>query len=275
VPQASDVGSKRLISLAPDAWVRWVTQRADVVAEDIIASEFQWISRESDVLVRAVSPQEGQFLVLTEMQLRYDARMPRRMQAYAALAEERYDLPAFPVLVNILPPPAGVTVVDRYDALFLGLQARRDYRVLNLWEIEAGIVLEQPLPPLLPFVPVLRGGNNEGVVRRALQALRANEQLSDLEPLLAFFASFVLDTRLIQQIMRWDMIVLEQSPWYQEIIGRERRRQVVRALQTRFGAIPPEIEARLQELSWEQLDPLVEAAFTDDSLATFQMRLHE
>jgi predicted transposase YdaD len=57
-------------------------------------------------------------------------------------------------------------------------------------------------------------------VRQAVQLLRTDEQLSELEPLLAFFASFVLSSRLVQQIMRWDMAVLLESPWYQEILNK-------------------------------------------------------
>ena len=86
--KAADIGGKRLISLAPDAWVKWVTQRSDVIAGEILASEFQWISRDTDVLVQAYNPQIGNFLVLNELQLRYTNRMPQRMRAYAALAEE-------------------------------------------------------------------------------------------------------------------------------------------------------------------------------------------
>lgn len=89
MPPASDIGSKRLIGLAPDAWARWVTRQPDAVAEEIVAADFQWVSRESDVLPRVASPTLGHSLVLNEIQLRYDPRMPRRMQAYAALAEER------------------------------------------------------------------------------------------------------------------------------------------------------------------------------------------
>ncbi len=49
----ADVSTKRLISLAPNNWVKWVTQIPDLVAKEILNSEFQWISRESDVLIRA------------------------------------------------------------------------------------------------------------------------------------------------------------------------------------------------------------------------------
>jgi predicted transposase YdaD len=80
------------------------------------------------------------------------------------------------------------------------------------------IVFEQPLPLLLPFVPILKGGENESIIREALQILRRDEQLNQLETVLAFFATFVLESALVQEIMRWDMAVLRESPWYQEIL---------------------------------------------------------
>jgi len=49
MPKTSDIGGKRLISLAPDAWAQWVTQRSDVVAQEILGSEFEWVSRANDV----------------------------------------------------------------------------------------------------------------------------------------------------------------------------------------------------------------------------------
>lgn len=236
----ADIGGKRLISLAPDAWVKWVTQSPDVLAREILASEFQWISRESDVVVKAYHPQIKDFLVLNELQLRYNTRLPRRMRAYAALAEERYNLPVYPVLINILPPPETMEIVSNYESQVLGLQARQDYRVINLWEVDAQIVFQQPLPSLLPFVPVLKGGDEIAVVQQAVQALRADEQLNELEPLLAFFASFVLSSPLVQQIMRWDMAVLRESPWYQQILNEGRREELLSGielgLELKFGA---------------------------------------
>ena len=112
--KASDIGGKRLLGLAPDAWARWVTQQADVVALEILGSEFQWVSRENDVLMKVHSPVHGEFLILNELQLRYTDKMPLRMRAYAALAQERYGLPVYPVLVNILPPSSRVVVSNRF-----------------------------------------------------------------------------------------------------------------------------------------------------------------
>jgi predicted transposase YdaD len=277
VTKASDIGSKRLIGLAPAAWARWVTGQEDVSDGAVLSGEFEWVSRATDALVRVRSRRLGEFLVLTEMQLRHDPAMPRRLHAYAALAEQGYQLPVYPVVVNILPPPAGTVIADRYEAAFLGLTARREYRVINFWEVDAESVLHPPVPPLLPFVPAMRGGDSEWVVRQAVQLLRADEQLSELEPLLAYFARFVLDSRLVQQILRWDMVVLRQSPWYQEILeeGRRegRRESLQRILEYRFGALPDDLTSRLAALTSDQLVELEEVALAADSLATFVARL--
>jgi predicted transposase YdaD len=57
MPKPADIGTKRLISLAPNNWVKWVTQIPDIVTSDILDPQFQWVSRESDVLyhVRQIS----------------------------------------------------------------------------------------------------------------------------------------------------------------------------------------------------------------------------
>jgi predicted transposase YdaD len=262
VAKASDIGGKRLLGLAPDAWARWVTQQDDVIALEILGSEFQWVSQENDVLMKVHSPIHGEFLILNELQLRYTDKMPLRMRAYAALAEERYGLPVYPVLVNILPPPSTVVVSNHFESNFLGLQARQDYCVINLWEVEAETVFEQSLDTLLPFVPILKDGGNQQTVRRALVQLQQNEELVELESLLGFFASFVLDTELVRQIMRWDMTVLRESPWYQEILAEGALREqslILRLLTRRIGEVSPEKLSQVQALPLTQLEALGEA----------------
>ena len=56
-------------------------QRSQLEIREIISSEFQWVSREGDVLVKAYSPDLGEFLILNELQLRYNQKVPRRMRA--------------------------------------------------------------------------------------------------------------------------------------------------------------------------------------------------
>ncbi|MDM9580831.1 Rpn family recombination-promoting nuclease/putative transposase [Nostoc sp. GT001] len=238
----ADISTKRLISLAPDNWVKWVTQIPDVIVGEILNSEFQWVSRQSDVLIRVENPQYGKFLIVNELQLRYKPEMPRRMRAYAALAEEKYNLPTYPVLINIL-KGSNTDIPTTYTSNVAGLRATQDYRVINLWEVDVNTVFETPLPSLIPFVPILKGGENEVVIREALQILRQDEQLNQLETVLAFFATFVIESALVQEIMRWDMAVLRESPWYQEILreGETRGRReelysgIELALEIKFG----------------------------------------
>ncbi|MFN6536669.1 MAG: Rpn family recombination-promoting nuclease/putative transposase [Nostoc sp. EkiNYC01] len=238
----ADISTKRLISLAPDNWVKWVTQIPDVIVGEILNSEFQWLSRQSDVLIRVESPEYGKFLIVNELQLRYKPEMPRRMRAYTALAEEKYNLPAYPVLINIL-KGSNTEIPTTYTSNVAGLRATQDYRVINLWEVDVNTVFETPLPSLIPFVPILKGGDNEVIIREALQILRADEQLNQLETVLAFFATFVIESALVQEIMRWDMAVLRESPWYQEILregeARGRREELYSgielALEIKFG----------------------------------------
>jgi hypothetical protein len=40
--KAADISTKRLISLAPENWVKWVTKIPDIVCGEIINSEGIW-----------------------------------------------------------------------------------------------------------------------------------------------------------------------------------------------------------------------------------------
>jgi predicted transposase YdaD len=95
--------------------------------------------------------------------------------------------------------------------------------------------------------------------------LQADEQLNQLETVLAFFATFVLDSTLFQQIMRWDMTVLRESPWYQEILhegemrgeqrGEERgeRRGIISSiemtLEMKFGSDGLQLMPQMAQIS--------------------------
>lgn len=288
-----DIGGKRLISLVPDEWVQWVTQSSQVNASELLDSEFQWVSRQGDIVIKACDSEGKTFLVLTELQLYYTDELPQRMRNYVALAEEKFKLPAYPVLVNILPPSKNTMVVDHYEHEFMGIRAFQNYRVINLWEIEAELVLQTPIRPLLPFVPILKGGDTEANVRLAAQALRSDDSLKDLEQLLGFFARLVLSASIIQDILRWDMTVLRESPWYQEIlqegveqgveqgvqqgvqqgIQQERQMSLLKVLQLRFGSVGTETENMLKSQSLEELSELFATALTVDSLDEFQQHL--
>ncbi|MGK7918972.1 MAG: transposase, partial [Trichodesmium sp.] len=110
----------------------------------------------------------------------------------------------------------------------------------------------QSLRYLLPFVPIMKGGEEEVTVRKALQLLREDGELLEFENLLAFFATFVLNTKIVQQIMRWDMAVLEQSPWYQQILQEGMQRGILSGielgLELKFGSSGKEIFSEINTI---------------------------
>jgi predicted transposase YdaD len=278
MPKPADTSTKKLISLAPDNWVRWVTNIPNIQAGEILSGEFQWISRETDVLIRARSPEFGEFLVLNELQLRYTNKMPRRVRSYAALAEEKYELPTYPVLINIL-PTSDLEIPTSFTSNVYGLRAIQDYRVINLWEVDVNIPFQQPLPSLLPFVPILQGGNDESIIREALQILRRDEDLNQLETVLAFFATFVLESAVVQEIMRWDMGVLRESPWYQEILREGEARGEARgiiisiqmSLEAKFGSQGVELMSRISPIQdLEQLQQIFRTVIRANSVEEIQ-----
>jgi len=55
MPKVAGISSKRLISLLPDEWARWVTGVGDVFQSQPIDAEFEFISRQTDALVLVTS----------------------------------------------------------------------------------------------------------------------------------------------------------------------------------------------------------------------------
>ena len=285
----ADHGSKWLIGHSPQAWVAWLFDDPTTTVEAQLSTEFQHLTRLSDSLLQ-INRQGERFLLLTEVQLRADLRMPQRMRAYAALAEEKYHLLVYPVVFCLLPPSAGTVLAERYHSELLGLMAHQDFIVVKAWELEASAVLGQENPALLPFVPLMRGAN-EAVIRQSAGRLRGLAEGERLEALLGLFASFVLDVETIQQIVRWDMTVLRESPWYQEILQegleqgrvegtlRGRREAILHLLRVRFYlSEEPETELaeRLEQVTVPaELQQLVIAAAQAEQLADFIERLDE
>ncbi len=152
------------------------------------------------------------------------------MRAYAGLAEEKYELPVYPVLINIL-EASSETIANSFQSNFAGLKAIQEYRVINLWEVDVDIVFQRNLSTLLPLVPIMKGRGEEKVIRRALGELRLQQQPQELESILGFFATYFLDTSLVQEILRCDMAILEQSPLYRQIVENSEKRGEQRGIQ--------------------------------------------
>jgi predicted transposase YdaD len=253
-----------------------------------MVGEFDTFARASDAVLRVVSPGIGEFILIIELQLFYLLRMPVRLRAYAGLAEEKYNLPVYPVLINLLRPGRGTKIPDRYESDFLGLKARQDFRVINAWELSAAERLDRPDPALWPLTPLMDGGNAEAMLVRAKEQLRQNLQLKqigrveDMQATLATAASFVFNLNVFDRVFGggyMDWVV--ESPSFKEIVrqreqvarqqglqeGREEGREelLTHMLTGRFGALDDQTLKRLSDLSADRAFALAESfsAFKD------------
>jgi predicted transposase YdaD len=237
-------------------------------AEDcsLLSGEFQTLSRATDALVRVEHSGAGAFLALFEIQLHYILEMPTRLRAYAGLAQETYGLPVYPLLVNIL--PYSKPIPTRFELEFLGLYARQDYHVINLWEVAAEEILGQSLTSLLPFVPVMAGGQQPQMLTRAQRGIAADEALrrqrrtEDALTALTIFASFNSEWSVIMEHLGSNMEVLLRSPFYrnvwQQSAEEEARSMILRLLARRFGELGAGAKAQIRALPLERAEALAE-----------------
>jgi predicted transposase YdaD len=90
--------------------------------------------------------------------------------------------------------------------------------------------------------------------------------------------------------MRWDMTVLLESPWYQEILQkgenrgrregalREAQSLILRQLTRRIGNVAPEIRSQVEALSITQLEALGDSLLdfsSSDDLANWLRRTEQ
>jgi predicted transposase YdaD len=199
-------------------------------------------------------------------------------------------------VVYLLPPPEGTKISAGFHEEFMGLTAHQDFCVVKVWEQDPWQVLKEGALALVPFVPLMRGADAT-TIRAGAELIHQHPGLEDLETVLALFASFVLDPEQVKQVLRWDMAVLRESPWYQEILkegrqeglveGRQegleegrreglmegRRESLLGFLVYRFGPVPERLKSRLAVRSLPELELLFNAAMDVKSLEAFDARL--
>ena len=276
-----DTSSKKVINIYNQAWAEWVLHPHQVTVEAELSGEFQFIARAADSLLQVHNPEE-RFLVLTELQFKYDPTMPARLAAYAALARHKYEQSIYVTVVYFIPPPAGASLVDVFHQEFMGQAAHQDFQSILLWEVEAEQVVAYDNPALLPFVPLMAGGDTEQMVRRCAARIRQEPQAAELETILAMFAGYVLEPAVIKQILRWEMAVMQESPiiqelraeWLAEGRAEGERKATLEALRQiltiRFKVNLSQFDEPFERLEVGVLKQLNEAALTVESLDEFE-----
>ena len=205
------------------------------------------------------------------------------MTAYAALARARYKLPVVPILVNIL--PYGKDIPTKYESEFLGIRALQDFRVINLWEVEAEEILAKNFSALIPFIPTMKGGKDAKLLQKAQMQLELDEdlqgttKLGDLEVALRIFAKLILGNKA-SEILRWTMIdLIKESPYYKELIEEGQKEESAKIafqlLTKKFGEMDEQTKFRLEQLSLEQTENLALSIFDFNSLDDVKFWLND
>jgi predicted transposase YdaD len=275
-----DLSSKTIIHFYNQVWLEWLLQQS-LTVESELSSEFQFIGRASESLLQVYNPQYGRFLALTELEFSPKPRTPTRLTAYAALAREKYDLPVFVTVVYFRPPPADTQIESAFHSDFCGQVAHQDFQVIRLWELDAQQVLALQNPALLPFVPLMQGGNTGPVLQECASRIRTQPNAEELEAILSMFASYVMESQLINHILRSNTMIeiLRESPFFKQVLGpqliQEGQRQTLlkelpRLLLFRFNLPVGHFDDQFQRLELAALEQLNDAAFTVSSLAEFE-----
>ncbi|MBC7359662.1 MAG: hypothetical protein H5U10_14110 [Desulfacinum sp.] len=244
--------------------------------------------RRSDFPIRVRTDDGRVFIVLLEVQSRWEPQVPLRLLEYDARYRLKTGLSVLPVVMLLT--PSGSVVESFEDE---GLRYR--FRVISLAAMDAQQVVERGNPCLMPFVGLMRGGPE--VFQMAEEAIYGSGLgRSDKADLLTGMAllSGLLDKDLPRKLLERRRDIMMESYAY-ELIKKEGyeeglrsgvqqgiqqgtlhalRELILETLDERFGEVPRDLRHDLRKLEdLHDLKLLFRRALRAESLREFQEAL--
>jgi hypothetical protein len=175
------------------------------------------------------------------------------------------------VLVLVLRPKGQLRVPDhaRRPSADAVTELGGRWRVVELWTIPAEPVLAAADPGMIPWVPLMQAAEPpEVVLRRCREVIDQHAPPEEHDQLITVTQVF---TRLrykdpnLLSILGAKTVMIE-SPLIREIVAESTHKHILKFLATRFGPVPPELEAEVRSILDESvLDAAIElAAFSSD-----------
>jgi predicted transposase/invertase (TIGR01784 family) len=215
--------------------------------------------------------------------------IPFRMLDYRVRGHRRSPHKEMRQIVIYLKPSTSALV---YETTFNLSSTRHEFEVIRLWEQPTEIFLQSP--GLLPFAVLSQNADKAAVLRAAAAQIDQIETLrvqKNVAASTAILAGLVLKQEMIQQILRSE--IMRESVIYQDILAEGRaegvalglqegqaegrvaegRSLILRQLNRRVGALPMDLQTRLERLSLEQLENLGEALLDFAALSDLQQWL--
>jgi predicted transposase/invertase (TIGR01784 family) len=165
-----------------------------------------------------------------------------------------------------------------FNTQYADRKTRHEYRVIRLWEEDPTPLLTNPA--LLPLATLAKSESPNVLleqVAKSVDMIEETEERINISACVQVMAGLRFEKNVIRQLFREE--TMQESVIYQDILqkGEQRGEQrglqkgeaavILRQLTRRFGAINPEIEERIQDLSITQLDDLAEALLDFSSQA--------
>jgi predicted transposase YdaD len=221
-----DSGMKRLVKINPADYVSWLVQDAIFLEE--YNPHLPNRSIDADSLLKAAykAAPDLPFLGHIEFQTRHDPEMAKRLWEYNVSASIKYDLPTRSFVIYLRPTnqvattPYQVKIPDGEEI------HRFHFGVVKLWEISAEELRKTGLTGLLALLPLTKDGARPEVVETMINDLQRETEGETQRDLLSIgltFATLVFKRKdqdwLIRRISMLEDI-LEESPFYQQILHR-------------------------------------------------------
>jgi predicted transposase YdaD len=256
---------------------------------EVLPPELSFPAVLPDQLYRVTTSEET-YLIHIEAQTYWDAAIPQRMPEYAVLAWLKYRLPVFSYVLVLSKkrfplnlPLMGIINAGR-------TQVVTHYPVIRLWEISAIEAMARRSETILPFVPLMQGGE-EALLESAERLCDVQDETKRREMALHFLVlgglrynhvdllELVGGTKMIslhdlRDSSIYQMILLEgQTKGLQQ--GTAAAEHALRRLAiNRFPGI--ELATELSEIhDLEKMSSLVEEILQFDSAAALNSRIKE
>ncbi len=209
---------KRLVRRYARQFVRWLSAEAVFVRALDIELQNQQLFADAllEVMLHGTSA-----LLHIEFQTYDDADMEVRLQEYNVLASRQYEhLPVYSYVIY-LRKVGEVAVSPLVRSFPDGEEVHRFFfRVIELWEVAAEVLLQAGWPAVLPLVTLTKGGKRPEVVKEMIDRLASAEEY-DLLAIAQVLGGLVFKTgpELAWFRKRFSMFqdILSESWVYQEI----------------------------------------------------------
>lgn len=180
----------------------------------------------NDVTLKIRLPEEDAILhIEAQTDDSRDKPMPLRVLAYASFLMLQHEMPVYSIVLYFRPPAGrddpGYFTCKRGTEF--GVQIR--YRVVRLYTLDGGFVLDANAIGLLPFTPLMnppRSMPAEDWVRKCVDAAQAAPVDETTRATLLFamsiFGSFVHSDEFFRQLITEE--TMQQSPFYEQLRQR-------------------------------------------------------